>query len=602
MPDTVITQTISTTDAQVLINCGDNPLVSIEVSGTWAGTLNIETNLDPDNALWRAGKVFTEAGATASAAPTANGRWIVQAAGIGQVRARLNPATSGAAVVTLRAGDNETFGIGGTGGGGGGGGPVTAANPGDFVDGWDATQGLKADAGITTDIAGTAMGFRRGNIKLWIAYLLRFPAALGGTTSANSLPVVLSSDGPFAVQTGSVTETAPATDTASSGLNGRLQRVAQRLTSLIALLPAALVGGRLDVNVGATVTPANVALDATVTTTNTEIGGLTETAPATDTASSGLNGRAQRIAQRLTSLIALFPAALGTTTAANSLPVTLASDSTYATLQGGVTETAPATDTASSGANGRLQRVAQRITSLIALLPSALVSNRLDVNLGAAPATVTVQGGAAAGTALAGNPVRLGVSDATNIQDAKQAIAGATAVTNVGVVTVQPLMWNNSASLVPIQSALSQGFAGLGGSTMLPTVAYNYNGSLVEAIRSNVDVTDLASAARTTTQTVADITVFNGHSLVVTLDMTVVGTGSVTLTINYKDPASGKYILLLSGAAVTTNSTNRYQINPNIAAVANSIAQADLGRVIQLIVTAGNANSATYSLGHTVIS
>lgn len=33
------------------------------------------------------------------------------------------------------------------------------------------------------------------------------------------------------------------------------------------------------------------------------IGGLTETAPATDTASSGLNGRLQRIAQRLTTLI-----------------------------------------------------------------------------------------------------------------------------------------------------------------------------------------------------------------------------------------------------------------------------------------------------------
>lgn len=33
--------------------------------------------------------------------------------------------------------------------------------------------------------------------------------------------------------TGIVTETAPATDTASSGLNGRLQRIAQRLTTLI---------------------------------------------------------------------------------------------------------------------------------------------------------------------------------------------------------------------------------------------------------------------------------------------------------------------------------------------------------------------------------
>lgn len=35
------------------------------------------------------------------------------------------------------------------------------------------------------------------------------------------------------------------------------------------------------------------------------IGGLTETAPASDTASSGLNGRLQRLAQRLTTLIGL---------------------------------------------------------------------------------------------------------------------------------------------------------------------------------------------------------------------------------------------------------------------------------------------------------
>lgn len=50
-----------------------------------------------------------------------------------------------------------------------------------------------------------------------------------------------------------------------------------------------------------------VATAANQTTELTRIGDLTETAPATDTASSGLNGRLQRIAQRITSLIALIP-------------------------------------------------------------------------------------------------------------------------------------------------------------------------------------------------------------------------------------------------------------------------------------------------------
>ena len=115
---------------------------------------------------------------------------------------------------------------------------------------------------------------------------------------------------------GSKTETAPATDTASSGLNGRLQRIAQRLTSLIALFPASL-GSKADA--------ASFAV-TWATEDKGFIGSLTETAPASDTASSGLNGRLQRIAQRLTSLIALFPATLGQKTMANSFAVTLASD------------------------------------------------------------------------------------------------------------------------------------------------------------------------------------------------------------------------------------------------------------------------------------
>lgn len=55
---------------------------------------------------------------------------------------------------------------------------------------------------------------------------------------------------------GSLTETAPASDTASSGLNGRLQRIAQNQTSLKALFPSALVNGRLDVNLGAITPPS----------------------------------------------------------------------------------------------------------------------------------------------------------------------------------------------------------------------------------------------------------------------------------------------------------------------------------------------------------
>jgi hypothetical protein len=78
---------------------------------------------------------------------------------------------------------------------------------------------------------------------------------------------------------------------------------------------------------------------------NATIGALTETAPATDTASSGLNGRLQRIAQRLTSLIAQLPSALGQTTKSASLSVALASDDAAVTALGAQADSAATTDT-----------------------------------------------------------------------------------------------------------------------------------------------------------------------------------------------------------------------------------------------------------------
>jgi len=62
---------------------------------------------------------------------------------------------------------------------------------------------------------------------------------------------------------------------------------------------------------------------------DTKIGSLTEAAPATDTASSGLNGRLQRIAQRLTTLLAVFPATIDTNSgnkSASTLRIVLATD------------------------------------------------------------------------------------------------------------------------------------------------------------------------------------------------------------------------------------------------------------------------------------
>lgn len=73
----------------------------------------------------------------------------------------------------------------------------------------------------------------------------------------------------------------------------------------------------------------------TINTDSVVIGATNETAPASDTAASGLNGRAQRVAQRLTSLIALWYAQASTTAAQVGV-----------LIQGAVTTSAPAYTTA----------------------------------------------------------------------------------------------------------------------------------------------------------------------------------------------------------------------------------------------------------------
>lgn len=142
-----------------------------------------------------------------------------------------------------------------------------------------------------------------------------------------------------------------------------------------------------------------VSLAALGTNHSTLFGAVTETAPVTDTGSSGLNGRLQRIAQRITSLIALLPAALGSAAAAASLAVTQSTEDVA--RQGIITEIAPATDTASSGQNGRLQRVAQRLTSLIALLPASLGKKLPSTSLSVTDAGYEYETVAAAQTAQA---------------------------------------------------------------------------------------------------------------------------------------------------------------------------------------------------------
>ena len=128
------------------------------------------------------------------------------------------------------------------------------------------------------------------------------------------------------------------------------------------------------------------------------------------------------------------------------------------------------------------------------------------------------------------------------------------------------------------------------------------DGNTLVQEHGNVDVTVLASAARTAAVTGSDITNHNGAGVAhIVLDVTAdPAAASITVTIQGKDSLSGKYYDILVGAAVAAVGTTVYRIDPRITAVANSIAQDSLPRVWRVNVAVADADSMTYSIGASV--
>lgn len=100
-----------------------------------------------------------------------------------------------------------------------------------------------------------------------------------------------------------------------------------------------------------------------------------------------------------------------------------------------------------------------------------------------------------------------------------------------------------------------------------------------------------------------DIVCNNGErGVVVFISMTAVGTGSVTVTIQGKDRASGLYYTILAGAAVTTNTVNRYTVFPGAVVAANVSANDCLPEIWRITATANNANPTTYTVGWSTLA
>lgn len=168
-------------------------------------------------------------------------------------------------------------------------GDVTINNPSLAVTGtfWQATQPV---SGTLTCNAGTNLN--TSALALESGGNLATIAAKDFATQTTLATRLSESD--FDTKVGSLTESAPGTDTASSGLNGRLQRIAQRLTSLIALLPSSLTGsGNLKVSLQES--NASQAVTYATTGSGTSTGAIRVELPTNGTGLVGLNAGTQAI-------------------------------------------------------------------------------------------------------------------------------------------------------------------------------------------------------------------------------------------------------------------------------------------------------------------
>lgn len=109
------------------------------------------------------------------------------------------------------------------------------------------------------------------------------------------------------------------------------------------------------------------------------------------------------------------------------------------------------------------------------------------------------------------------------------------------------------------------------------------------------------AAARTTAQTGTDLTNMAHCGVKVVVDVTTYTAGSLTVTIQGKDRASGKYYTLLASAALAATGTTVYTVYPALTAAANVTASDVLPESWRVITAVGGSQSITYSVGASLL-
>jgi hypothetical protein len=168
---------------------------------------------------------------------------------------------------------------------------------------------LGSDGTSPPTLPGSSTGIR-GWLRYLASLLPQDAATANNQQAANELLTESNSYLPFVVDYTGSTQTrlgttgtgAPTLPSGASGLAGLVQVFYQ---ALLDRLPATLSGGRLQVAPSLATDAATATNQETI---NNRLGTTNETPPNSDTASAGLNGRMQRLAQRLSSILLKLPA------------------------------------------------------------------------------------------------------------------------------------------------------------------------------------------------------------------------------------------------------------------------------------------------------
>lgn len=131
-----------------------------------------------------------------------------------------------------------------------------------------------------------------------------------------------------------------------------------------------------------------------------------------------------------------------------------------------------------------------------------------------------------------------------------------------------------------------------------------WNGATMDRQRGNVDSTLVTLSAASASGNSADQVNVNGRGVQLVIDVTAITgtTPSITVTIQGKDAASGKYYTLLQSAAISTVSTNLLTIYPGGLNAANVASPTVLPRTFRVLYSiAGTTPAITATIGASII-